>query len=1464
MNTTPNMPGWQAPTFNLPTLTQGVKVPSASNGWSFKNYLNKWGGQNYNLLNAGISASNDLAGNLINSNGFSTTAGNLMSGIGNIVGNIPGPIGWAGKGLALAGQAVNALWGHKFNDANVAAAESANIERNNFQFGDYSNTDALLAGSMANVQLGNVSKGFLGKEGPFSNAVTNKMKQINNDRMMANLRANNSELNAYNNYQMGSVRNAIAGDSMGSVNAAAYGGLLNTFANGGHTHGSLFNNGFIEVNNGGSHEQNPNQGVQYGIDPYGTPNMVEEGETIFDDYVFSKRIKFPKKYKDEFALGGKIWKKSFADISKMIAKESEERPNDPISQRSLEAMGGKLADIQEEVKAKQALDKMDPREVMAMLQQLQMMQQGGEQPQMEEQQMMEDPYQQQMMEEQPMIAACGGKLHSYGGNLFKEGGWTNPYVARRDSSAPYEQAAINRMLLHFPTQEGSERINSAQRVNVQRNNTALQKQHSTGKKETKAERKHRQRQNQENLDKAKKEQKFINNLRKQYVPKATISQRGTSNIYSTDNVNRAKMQSNHLNTSFQTIGQDWGNRLNPYTHQDLINNAYYSQNMSNLTGAANGAMFIADPISSLNGLVGGYFGSELGKAIAPESKYAPVIGGLVGGVASGGLSRLGKPNKVFISEEQAAKNVATRQNIFKQQGKEGLDFYNTGEDNPYLMYTTSGWHNDPTTASPVLRYGSWTLPISLGVGIPLITSGAKSAYNDITNDGFDRKQNNEYADGGYIDNPNIQLFDNVNLFKNGSEAKIKGKSGAHKSDSDWERMYDMALPVYQKMVNAGVPEWLARGVIANIATESSFNPNATNGTHWGYVQNDKSLRSYIEKMYKGYNADQQLQFLIDGLTTGIKGADKGTGKQIQKRFDNYKKAMEGVTDPETAAELWEKHYEISGGQGMYDRKNYARKFYDKRNPQVAQAVEQTTPATNSEVVNSPYSVNNFTPTGDFATPNSAVVGNLLASVDAAAAADTPYSYAVNAEGQNVTPNYTPVNNKKTWNDFKDINGNLLYDVENKKYADIYTDPKFLEWAWDNPDNDYLNNQSNFVNWYKQHKEAPTNKDIFGARGKTGTTTKRGKFIAAKGFDKQLGDAHFYIQHMINKYLALQDPQAAKKLEEQQQTKEKNPVNQDPVRTLAEQQAANKLLRQEREKYKEGPTKYIIRSVDANGTPIDREIEYNADTFATQFPGYKYNKEDDREYDDENKTFSRKFIYTKQPEVKEDNRPTWMRYLPPAALGVMTLTDSLGITNKLDNSIANQLYASSSNAGQYTPVRSTPLPNPYVWTPQNRNYIFGDINNTEAGAARTAANLYGNNIGALVGNLAAISANANKARGESYAAINENDMKNFKEIAGLRLGIGQNNAKNSLDAQVANQGAFANALKSRNDALIKGAEYAYKAKHDRDENISSNMSEFLQSLADIGTENMNWNWRNWAIRSGAFGPMKSMPSSDIWG
>lgn len=121
----------------------------------------------------------------------------------------------------------------------------------------------------------------------------------------------------------------------------SFGGWLNS-------QGGDFTNGVTFIDNGGSHETNPFEGVQMGIDPQGVPNLVEEGEVIFNDYVFSDRMKLPKKLKEKYSIKGE----TFADAAKELSRESEERPNDPISQRGLEAFMSALAESQEEVRIK--------------------------------------------------------------------------------------------------------------------------------------------------------------------------------------------------------------------------------------------------------------------------------------------------------------------------------------------------------------------------------------------------------------------------------------------------------------------------------------------------------------------------------------------------------------------------------------------------------------------------------------------------------------------------------------------------------------------------------------------------------------------------------------------------------------------------------------------------------------------------------------------------------------------------------------------------------------------------------------------------------------------------------------------------------------------------------------------------------------------------------------------------------
>lgn len=213
------------------------------------------------------------------------------------------------------------------------------------------------------------------------------------------------------------------------------------FALGGdiQTNGSDFSNGLMHIDEGGSHENNPYDGVQLGTDTQGKPNLVEEGETIFDDYVFSKRIKADAQTKKRFHVG-KNADISYADLSKKLEKESAERPNDAISQAGLEKQMHDLADEQERQKsemqtkeAQEVFASLPPDQQRAIMQQVAMEEQQAQQQQMEQpteevpqqaeqqsvnEQMMQQPVEQPIAEE-PQMNACGGKINKYdkGGDM---------------------------------------------------------------------------------------------------------------------------------------------------------------------------------------------------------------------------------------------------------------------------------------------------------------------------------------------------------------------------------------------------------------------------------------------------------------------------------------------------------------------------------------------------------------------------------------------------------------------------------------------------------------------------------------------------------------------------------------------------------------------------------------------------------------------------------------------------------------------------------------------------------------------------------------------------------------------------------------------------------------------------------------------------------------------------------------
>lgn len=366
------------------------------------------------VLNGAIGAAGSMVGQGI-SGGLSSGTGNAIQGLGSIASAIPGPWGAvAGAGLNIVGGLVNKAFGSQINKQAVQEAKAANTQQSNMRFAASNTTDLLNQSNFG--LLNSVSKSDIGKDGWFSNKAKRLTNEINRQRDFANqLAIANFGLAADNLDEQNNLNTLANYAAYGGPLTMRYTGTMspfgNTFADGGNIHikpenrgkftrlkeragksstwykehgtpeqkkmatfalnarkwkhafggslltnGAEWNNGLTIVGNGGTHEENPMEGVQMGMDAQGVPNLVEEGEVIFDDYVFSDRMNVPNSMRSSLGLSkGKDL--TFAKAAKKLSKEAEERPNDPISERGLISSMVKLQQAQELIREREQMKK---------------------------------------------------------------------------------------------------------------------------------------------------------------------------------------------------------------------------------------------------------------------------------------------------------------------------------------------------------------------------------------------------------------------------------------------------------------------------------------------------------------------------------------------------------------------------------------------------------------------------------------------------------------------------------------------------------------------------------------------------------------------------------------------------------------------------------------------------------------------------------------------------------------------------------------------------------------------------------------------------------------------------------------------------------------------------------------------------------------------------------------------------
>lgn len=329
--------------------------------------------------------------------------GSVVPGIGTVIGGVAGGI------IGGLGGLVGGLFSR--NDAENAAQEQADDFNQRIDAGNEKAYNSMLyrAGNIDTQNDLNALANFSANGGPIDIFGGGAI-----DYQLASENAKNKELNTMSKYRLVSMPNSF--ESIPGIKTFGEGGnLYSNIPNIGQ-HGGIFSNGVTIIGNGGTHEENSMQGVPMGMDNEGIPNLVEEGEVKYNDYIFSNRLKIPKEYKKKYKVKGD----TFADVANEIQKESSERPNDPISKAGLEKGMGILTQTQEMVRqemqakeAKKQFNNMTPEE------QLGIMEMANQQP------------------IQGQQFACGGKMK---GRRYDEGGWTQ--YLRYVPAAAYGAATI--------------------------------------------------------------------------------------------------------------------------------------------------------------------------------------------------------------------------------------------------------------------------------------------------------------------------------------------------------------------------------------------------------------------------------------------------------------------------------------------------------------------------------------------------------------------------------------------------------------------------------------------------------------------------------------------------------------------------------------------------------------------------------------------------------------------------------------------------------------------------------------------------------------------------------------------------------------------------------------------------------------------------------------------------------------
>ena len=188
--------------------------------------------------------------------------------------------------------------------------------------------------------------------------------------------------------------------------------------------------------------------------------------------------------------------------------------------------------------------------------------------------------------------------------------------------------------------------------------------------------------------------------------------------------------------------------------------------------------------------------------------------------------------------------------------------------------------------------------------------------------------------------------------------------------------------------------------------------------------------------------------------------------------------------------------------------------------------------------------------------------------------------------------------------------------------------------------------------------------------------------------------------------------------------------------------------------------------------------------------------------------------------------SYLRYAPALGAGLGVLTDALGLTNVPD----------------------------MKYTPFDRMFYANQLGAQAGATRRNIMNTSGGNRGVAMAGLLGADYNAQNALGNLYRQAEEYNLGQRERVATFNRGTNQFNAEGDLKAQMANIDNNSNKVK----AAIAAAELKERINDRVGRARSANLTNFFNSLGNIGEDTFNRKERDMLLRSDVYGTLSEKP------